>query len=327
MLMNYTPTVKALCREQGLIWLVCGGLALLLWAGGLDTLVARAVYDPHFGDGLTMLAWKLRLWGTWPAGILCAASLGAVAWPGLARRRPVLYRAAVVVVVTALLGAGLFNQILVKNFADRPRPRDEVLLTAEQAVVHDEGFHGNSMPSGHAGMAFVLAAPFFVLRRRHPRAARAVLVGGLAYGGVVGLSRMVLGAHFASDVLVAAAIDLSVAQAANALLERGFHVRPVVVLGAMLAALAAFVLGNHFGNLVLTRQVDGNFRQIHLPCVVQSVPDAAHTGLLTVHVSGYGVPVSNLKLEETGGMVRLQRHHGLYHGLDCTATLAVAPAE
>ncbi len=63
------------------------------------------------------------------------------------------------------------------------------------------GPEGRSFPSGHASVAFYLASPWFLLRSTRRRAARLWLGAGLAYGGLVSLTRMVQGAHFLSDVL------------------------------------------------------------------------------------------------------------------------------
>jgi membrane-associated PAP2 superfamily phosphatase len=60
---------------------------------------------------------------------------------------------------------------------------------------------GGSFASGHAAMGFYLLVPYFLLRRRAPARAAALLVVGLAFGTLVGLARMVQGAHFPSDVL------------------------------------------------------------------------------------------------------------------------------
>lgn len=61
---------------------------------------------------------------------------------------------------------------------------------------------GRCFPAGYASTGFALMAFYFVGRaRRQPRLARAGLATGLAAGAVLGLGRMLQGAHFLSHVL------------------------------------------------------------------------------------------------------------------------------
>jgi len=101
-------------------------------------------------------------------------------------------------------GAGLI-QILLKNVACRARPSAAgagaffsgfPCVPAEYAVA--------SFPSGHATTAFALAT---LLALWYPRGA----IGFLGLAGVVGFTRVFLGAHFPSDVLAGAALGTTVA--------------------------------------------------------------------------------------------------------------------
>jgi len=65
---------------------------------------------------------------------------------------------------------------------------------------------GHCWPGGHASGGFALMALYFVFRRRRPRLALFCLLGGFLYGFVLGLGRVVYGAHFVSHNLWAAAI-------------------------------------------------------------------------------------------------------------------------
>ena len=101
-------------------------------------------------------------------------------------------------------GAGLLDQIL-KHLLCRARPS-----TAEAGAffVHfpcvPAGYAYASFPSGHATMAFAVAV---LLALWYPRWAGAFL--GLAV--LVGLSRVVLGSHFPSDVVAGALLGGGVA--------------------------------------------------------------------------------------------------------------------
>jgi membrane-associated phospholipid phosphatase len=234
-----------------------------------------------------------------------------------------VYQTGAVLVLTALLGAGLLNQVVVQELTDRHRPREWV-LAVEPPKSGD--FEGNSLPSGHAGIAFVLAAPWWVLRRQNPTAAKAFLAVGLVWGLVVGFGRMILGAHFLSDVLVAGAISLSVAAMAAAGLRRWQYI-PYKVIGLVVAvAAAAMVLGNHF---VVNLRWDGPVQALDLPCKIVPMQqlDAAQPVGVSLRLEGYGAPISNLQLkQDVNGVVRLQRG-GMFHRLTCTGTWVQNVAE
>jgi membrane-associated phospholipid phosphatase len=107
-------------------------------------------------------------------------------------------------------GAGILDQV-VKNVACRARP------SASQAGIffaHFPCFPASyayaSFPSGHATTAFATAV---ILSLWYPRGAG--LFVGLAL--VAGLSRVVLGAHFPSDVLAGAVVGSAVALTVHAL--------------------------------------------------------------------------------------------------------------
>lgn len=303
-----------LLKEQALIWASLGGLALLLYLTGLENALARALYNPE-----SPLAWTLRQYGALPGGILAGIALLALFIPNFWAKRPLLYQSCAVLVITAVLGCGLINQVAIQELANRPRPR-ETILAAPNFVLPAE-FSGNSMPSGHAAMGFALAAPFFVLRRKRPQYAKIALVTGLGLGTIVGLGRMMLGAHFVSDVLIAAAIALSTASLASYLVQGWPRIPRRYIATAALIGTLAVVLGNHF-NLNLSKPLPDPFRRIDLPCEVKAIYHPTYTvPTLQVQLSGYGAPVSQLKLVEDHGVIHLRKHWGLYHGLSCFARL------
>lgn len=123
--------------------------------------------------------------GFFAAGlVLDDARLRAVAAEGLA---------------SGLVAAGVIQPALAE-ITGRPRPR------TGRGVYDFDPFSGNiSFPSGHTTAAFALAS---VIATEYPHPA----VQGGAYGiaAGVGLARMYRGAHYASDVLAAAAIGTAV---------------------------------------------------------------------------------------------------------------------
>lgn len=107
-------------------------------------------------------------------------------------------------VLVLALGPGLaVNGILKPNWG-RPRPEETQVFGGPEAYyppwdVHWGG-HGKSFPSGHASMAFYVGAPAFLcLTRRRWAWTWGVL--GVGYGVAVGLTRIVQGQHFPTDVL------------------------------------------------------------------------------------------------------------------------------
>lgn len=333
------PTGKPSSFTQTWLWGRCGptwgkdlrtfsilfGLpALLIWFFGLDTPIARALHHTDISHAGHILATALRRYGTLPGALLAVAGLIALIWPNLWRHRPTLYRVALVTTLTAVIGVGLVNQIVVKKLADRPRPQESVLIDTPTTT---DAFRGNSMPSGHAAMGFLLAAPFFPLRRSKPKLAATFLATGLITGGIVGLSRMALGAHFATDVLIAGLITLSAAAIFTHFAQRITRIRPHIIAIAVFVFAHAVILGNRFTNLTLTLDLPADTYTSFLPCGIRKVTSpAVTTPTLAVQLSGYGAPLSTLQLYREGTDVRLQRHFGFYHHLTCTAVL-VMPAK
>jgi lipid A 4'-phosphatase len=291
-----------------------------VWASGLDNWLAHALYNPQ-----SAWAWALREHSAKPSFILAVLALLVCLVPGVWHKKPVLYHSALALLVGAVLGAGLLNQVLLQEVFNRPRPREGVLLDLPTAhnLQNAEGFKGNSMPSGHAAMGFVLVSPFFVLRRTRPRVAYGFLVAGTAAGLVIGAARMVLGAHFATDVLVAGLVALLVAYASHVAVQRWQRLPVRVLAGLLVLVAVGVVLGNKF-EMTLNHQLTPTFTRVNLPCIATTVANSAATSpVLRVDVAGYGAPVTALKLHEKQGIISLDTTRGVYHSISCTAVLTV----
>ena len=107
-------------------------------------------------------------------------------------------------------------------------------------------------------------------------------------GTVIGVARMVAGAHFLTDVLVAAAISLGTAAFLAPWVERVRHVSRWLLVGVLAVAGAGFVWFNHF-TVALVYDGKEPYGYIDLPCHVD-LPPAGQP--LRVTVRGYGAPVS-----------------------------------
>lgn len=312
------PTGTMLLKTLSYIVLACAVALGTIWFLDLDWPLAVELYNPT-----SAFAQATRSYGAFITGIMAFAFLPVLLWPRLHKRAPLFYRTAAVVVLTAVIGTGLINQIVVKQIADRPRPRDTMAaMMANQPYVYSTEFKGNSMPSGHAGQAFVLMAPFFVLRRHRRGLANAALGIGAVAGAVVGTGRMVAGAHYLSDIIVAGGIVLISAAVFAWWLERRDRALPVwwIIGGAVIGA-SAIVLGNKF-TVNLVYDSDRPWRGVDIPCPITSEPaEGVPHPVLHVELTGYGAPISQLQLAERNGIVKLHTGIGLFHSMACEGTI------
>lgn len=124
-------------------------------------------------------------------GSIVLTGLALTAAALLARRRA---RAEVALVLLALGGAALLNQVLKVAF-HRPRPRFADPLETASSF---------SFPSGHATMSMAVygALVFIAWHRLRHRPARALLIAGPAVlVAAIAFSRLYLGLHYLTDVL------------------------------------------------------------------------------------------------------------------------------
>ncbi len=174
----------------------------------LDVTISNLVYLPErtFNQGESNLWSLLYDYGHIPAIVIGVVGLLVflVGWitPKLACFRKI----SVFFVLFLIVGPGLIVNELLKEHWGRPRPVQVLDFDGKQQFlsVWSKGVAGEgaSFPSGHAAIGFYLCAPFFVLwadGRKHW--ALMVLALGMGYGLLMGLGRIIQGAHFASDVL------------------------------------------------------------------------------------------------------------------------------
>jgi hypothetical protein len=118
-------------------------------------------------------------------------------------------------ILSIVVGPGLIVNAGFKDHWDRPRPRDIVEfggpLHYSPAPLPGEG--GKSFPCGHCSVGFLLAAGWWVWKRRRPTWAYASLGLGVVVGLALGAGRMAGGGHFFSDVIWSALLAWGVAHA------------------------------------------------------------------------------------------------------------------
>lgn len=194
------------------LWLVGVGFILLVGLGTMadaDLRLSGCFYDPAARQ------WSLKTTAPWiwlyrygesPTWLLAIGA--AVVWGGSLRRRSwVRYRhACALIVLAVVLGPGLLVNGVLKPLWGRPRPSQTDLFGSSRPYRpwwqpgNSDG--GRSLPSGHAAMGYALVVGTCLLPRRRSAWLHALVLGGaLAYGSLLGLTRIVQGGHFLSDVL------------------------------------------------------------------------------------------------------------------------------
>ena len=137
--------------------------------------------------------------------VVCGYTLSWYRQPFRRWRRVFLF-----LVFSAAIGPGIITNLTLKEYWGRPRPREVENLGGHNAFEPVLTIHtasdGKSFPCGHATMGFYFLCGFFLLRRQRRRLAEIFLFSSLAVGSLIGIARMLQGAHFFSDVAWAAAI-------------------------------------------------------------------------------------------------------------------------
>ena len=202
--------------------LVLTGLVLVtgvIWWTDADRALALIVRGPHKINPIGHDFWptgSARGWvflyqlAPWPAVFMGLGAL-VLLLAGFFRNRLAGYRTKSLYILLFLaLGPGLVVNTLLKDNLGRARPREVIEYGGSQQFtqVWQPGTAGknSSFPSGHAAIAFALMAPWFVLRDSRKKTALFFLLLGFSFGSLIGLTRILQGAHFLSDVVWSAGL-------------------------------------------------------------------------------------------------------------------------
>lgn len=174
--------VALLLAAGAAIWVALDGVG----PGRLDTRMLGAAVGSRSG-GLSAAAVTITEVGNTVAMALLATLVGIWCW---VRGR----RADAVFLVATMAGAVLLFRGI-KILVDRPRP------PAVTQVVRETS---ESLPSGHATMAMVVIGSLVVLfwAGRGTAARIAMVAAGALWVGAVGSTRVYLGVHWFSDVII-----------------------------------------------------------------------------------------------------------------------------
>jgi len=158
----------------------------------------------------------LYRYGTIPGAALAALGIFAFSASFVFKKAVKFRKPAALIILTFMLGPGLFINVICKNYTGRPRPREVKEFGGRwdfrEPFVFGKPGRGFSFPCGHASMGFVFYAVYLAYRKKYPKTAVSFLAGSFILGGAVGLARLAQGAHFASDVLWSAGFTVLAAE-------------------------------------------------------------------------------------------------------------------
>jgi membrane-associated phospholipid phosphatase len=168
--------------------------------GGVDVRLERWLHDAC-GTGCTNASDALTTLGNWP---VLAAGMGIAWWAGARAGNERLAEASSLG-LEALATSGLWNEAL-KQLTARARPPGGSLGSFWNYGGAPPGQEVGSFPSGHAQIAFTVAAVYATAYREKP------WVAWLAYGAAsaISLGRVALGRHFPTDVIVGGMLGASI---------------------------------------------------------------------------------------------------------------------
>lgn len=110
------------------------------------------------------------------------------------------------VIFLFFISLGIVSYLIFKPAMDRPRPEQISNFNKSSSISYVKVFETgrtdghSSFPSGHAGSAFILMFPWFIIKYRE-RYGKFAFIPGLIWGLFIGTIRISQGKHFLSDVV------------------------------------------------------------------------------------------------------------------------------
>ncbi len=157
---------------------------------------------------------KIAFWGA----RALAAAFGLAALIAFFRKKPLVFLSSkkwFFLLLCLLVGPGLLANVVFKDNWGRARPREVAefggsKIFSPALVLSDQCKRNCSFVSGDGAFGFFLPSFAYVVSRRR---SRSVFWAGMGVGVIFGGARILLGAHFLSDVLYAAVLSLSASAA------------------------------------------------------------------------------------------------------------------
>ncbi len=182
-------------------------LTFLIWLTDADRQLARLVFNQNKQwPGIGRFPWNIiYTYAALPAFLMAGGALFVLVAGFFRSSFAVCRRQSLFFILLLALGPGLLVNVILKNNLGRARPCELVDFGGQyeftQIWQHGAAGSNSSFPSGHASIAFYMLAPWFIYRYRNRKLALSFLAGGMAYGSLVGATRILQGGHFLSDVL------------------------------------------------------------------------------------------------------------------------------
>ncbi len=112
-------------------------------------------------------------------------------------------------VLSAAIGPGLIVNSILKENIGRARPREIIEFGGDKiysgaARSSNQCYSNCSFSSGHAAMGFYFTVIAYIFQRKFTK----IYLYGVLFGILVGISRIIMGGHFASDVIISGFILL-----------------------------------------------------------------------------------------------------------------------
>lgn len=180
----------------------------------LDIQIANYFYDTKLGFLYKTNAIVLIFYMSIPliTKIFAIACLLYMIYLYLKHRKAklILNSAAFFLFITAIIGPGLVVNTVLKDNFGRARPRQIKEFNGNKEfsrafVITNQCEKNCSFSSGHAAMGFYFSAIAYIASTLY---FTRIYLLGIAFGASVGLSRIIMGGHFASDVVTSALIVL-----------------------------------------------------------------------------------------------------------------------
>lgn len=199
-------------------------LTIPFWFSNLDIAFSSLFYSKEtgwylFNDRTVNFLYK---YGTYPAIFFSVFFILVLTFWRFFKNKENLKKTAVVFLITLIFAPGIIINVLLKNYSGRPRPREIVEFNGKweyrKVLQIGQPGRGYSFPCGHCSMGFIFCSIYFVLRNKRKILANIALWFGLAYGTIMGITRISQGAHFLSDVIWAGGITIIVSEIAYYLL-------------------------------------------------------------------------------------------------------------